>query len=134
MNLRRVWLGFSLLSLRLRYSPRRLLSATPVTSVLMTLTVKSGVDRAKMMTVMPEEVRETVKLYLDGKIQQWFSRGDGLGVVFILNCSTVPEAKALMESLPLSKANLVNLEFMPLAPLRPLRLLVNSPAETSSKP
>jgi hypothetical protein len=42
----------------------------PTTQVLTALTVKPGVDRAQLMSVMPAEVRATVKLYLDGKIQQ----------------------------------------------------------------
>ena len=29
------------------------------------------------MAVIPEEIRAIVKLYLDGKIRQWYSRGDG---------------------------------------------------------
>ncbi|HEY7291758.1 MAG TPA: hypothetical protein VH583_18110 [Vicinamibacterales bacterium] len=97
---------------------------TPTTAVLVNLTVKPDVDRADVMKVLPEEVRETVKLYLDGRIQQWYSRSDGRGVVFILNAPDVASAKAAMEGLPLSKANLVNLEFTPLGPLSPLRVLV----------
>jgi hypothetical protein len=100
-----------------------LAAQTPASVVLMNLSVKPGIDRADVMKVMPEEVRETVKLYLDGKIQQWYSKADGKGVVFLLNCKTVEEAKAIMETLPLSKANLVNLEYTPLSPLQPLRLL-----------
>jgi hypothetical protein len=94
------------------------------TQVLATLTVKPDIDRAALMTVMPGEVRDTVKLYLDGKIQQWYSRGDGRGVVFILNATSTAEAKALMDSLPLMKANLVTFDYMPLAPLGPLRMLL----------
>jgi len=99
----------------------------------MSLTVKADVDRARIMKVMPDEVRDTVKLYLDGKIQQWYSRADGMGVVFILNCTTLEEAKTLMGSLPLAKNNLVNLEFTALGPLKPLRLLLAPPMETSTK-
>jgi len=51
------------------------------------------------MKIMPAEIRATVPLYLDGKIQQWFTRGDGRGVIFILNCKDVAEARALIESL-----------------------------------
>jgi hypothetical protein len=53
----------------------------PITAVLATLTVKPGVDRTALLNTMPQEVSDTVKLYLDGKIQQWFGRGDGRGVV-----------------------------------------------------
>jgi hypothetical protein len=48
--------------------------------------------------------------------------------VFILNCSTVAEAKALTETLPLSKNKLADFEYVPLGPLTPLRLLLTEPA------
>ena len=99
-------------------------AAAPTTQVLATLTVNAGVDRAAIMKVMPEEVRDTVKLYLDGKIQQWYSRVDGRGVVFILNATSVADAKALTDTLPLVKANLVTFDYMPLGPLGPLRMLL----------
>jgi hypothetical protein len=102
-------------------------SATAATAVLTSLTMKADVDRAQVTKVMPDEVRATVKLYLDGKIQQWYSRGDGRGVVCILNCGTVAEAKALMDTLPLSTANLAVFEFTPLGPLTPLRMLLTEP-------
>jgi hypothetical protein len=101
--------------------------ATTPNAVLVNLTIKPDVDRAQMMKVMPDEVRDTVKLYLDGKIQQWYARGDGRGVMFILNVGTVPEAKALMDTLPLSKNSFANFEFTPLAPLSPLRMLLTPP-------
>lgn len=101
--------------------------AAPTSAILMNLTVKPGVEREQIMKVMPREVRETVQLYLDGKIQQWYSKGDGKGVVFLLNCATTEEAKTIMESLPLSKANLVNLEYTELSPLKPLQMLLGAP-------
>ena len=99
----------------------------PATQILATLTVKSSIARDQLTKVMPEEVRDTVRLYLDGKIQQWYSRGDGKGVVFILNCSSVAEAKALTDKLPLRRENLVDFDFMPLNPLSPLRILLGEP-------
>ena len=103
--------------------------AAPTTAVMIRLTVKPDVDRPQLMKVMPDEIRATVRLYLDGKIQQWYSLSDGKGVVFIMNCASVAEAKALMDGLPLSKANMANLEFTGLAPLTPLRLLLGDPAK-----
>ena len=102
--------------------------AAPTTVVLVSLTVKADVDRAQLMKTMPDEVRDTVKLYLDGKIQQWYSRADGRGVMFLLNCASAAEAKTMMDALPLAKANLANFEFTPLSPLTPLRLLLAEPA------
>src|SRR5690348_14088304 len=38
------------------------------TGVLVILTVKAGVAREQVMAVMPAEIRQTVQLYLSGKI------------------------------------------------------------------
>jgi hypothetical protein len=40
------------------------------------------------LAVIPAEIRATVKLYLDGKIRQWYSRGDGKGVIFLVDAKT----------------------------------------------
>ncbi len=100
---------------------------TPTTSVLANLIVKPGADRAEIMKILPDEVRATVKLYLDGKIQQWFSRSDGRGVVFLLNCGSAAEARAITDTLPLSKANLAAFDYTELGPLSPLRVLIAPP-------
>jgi hypothetical protein len=101
--------------------------AAPTTAVLTSLTIKPDADRSQRPKVRPGEVRATVQLYLDGKIQQWYARSDGKGVVFILNCTSVAEAKALTDTLPLSKNHLADFEFMPLGPLTPLRFLLAGP-------
>uniref|UniRef100_Q029B4 Muconolactone isomerase domain-containing protein n=1 Tax=Solibacter usitatus (strain Ellin6076) TaxID=234267 RepID=Q029B4_SOLUE len=103
--------------------------AVPTTAVMVRLTVKRDVDRPKLMKVMPEEVRATVRLYLDGKIQQWYSQSSGMGVVFIMNSTSVAEAKALINGLPLAKAGLADFEFTALGPLGPLRLLMGDPSK-----
>lgn len=95
-----------------------------ITGVLAMLSPKPGVTVEQIMQVMPAEIRATVPLYLDGKIQQWFTRGDGRGVIFILNCKDVAEARTLIESLPLSKENLVDEQFIPVGPLLPLGILL----------
>src|SRR5262249_442761 len=84
-----------------------------ITGVLTILSPKPGAPPEQIMKIMPAEIRATVPLYLDGKIQQWFTRGDGKGVIFLLNCKDVAEARALLESLPLSRANLVDEQFIP---------------------
>jgi hypothetical protein len=95
-----------------------------ITGVLTILTPKAGVTVEQVMKLMPAEIRATVPLYLEGKIQQWFTRGDGKGVIFLLNCKDVEEARALMESLPLTKENLVDEQFIPVGPLLPLGILL----------
>lgn len=102
-------------------------AAPKITTVLATLTVKEGISRDQIMKVMQTEVRDTVGLYLDGKILQWYARGDGRGVVFLLDCKTVEEAKAVLEKLPLVRENLASFEYMALGPLTPLKLLLSPP-------
>lgn len=94
------------------------------TEVMVILTAKQGVDRQQIMKVMPAEIRATVKLYLDGKIRQWYSKGDGRGVIFLLDVKTVDEAHAIMDALPLSKENLMDHEYIPVGPLLPLAILI----------
>jgi hypothetical protein len=95
-----------------------------ITGVLTILTPEPGVTVEQVMKIMPAEIRATVPLYLDGKIQQWFTRGDGKGVIFLLNCKDAAEARTLMEGLPLSKENLVDEQFIPVGPLMPLGILL----------
>jgi hypothetical protein len=106
----------------------------PVTAVMAVLTVKPDADQTERVKVMPEEVRKTVQLYLDGKIQQWYGKADGRGVMFIFNCSTVAEAKALTDELPLVKGHFASFEFTALTPLTPLRVLMGTPTDGRGKP
>ena len=98
------------------------------TGVVVILTVKAGITREQVMAVMPAEIRETVQLYLNGKIREWYSRADSRGVVFLLNIRDVAEAKAIMEGLPLAKEDLVDHEYIGVGPLLPLRLLMANPS------
>ena len=99
------------------------------TGVLVIQTAKQGVTPQQVMAVMPSEVRATVKLYLDGKIRQWYSRGDGKGVVFLVDAKTEDEARAIMETLPLAKEQLMDHEYVPVGPLMPLRALMGPGAQ-----
>jgi hypothetical protein len=99
--------------------------AIPKTSEVMVIqTPRQGVTPQQIMAVMPSEVRATVKLYLDGKIREWYSRGDGKGVIFLVEAKTEDEARAVMETLPLAKEQLMDLEYIPVGPLMPLRVLI----------
>ncbi len=99
-----------------------------ITGVMVILTVKPGITREQVMAVMPAEIRETVQLYLNGKIREWYSRGDGRGVVFFLDASDVAAAQAIMEDLPLARQNLMDHEYIAVGPLLPLRLLMDKDA------
>ena len=103
-------------------------AASPTTTgVMVIITVKAGVTREQVMAVMPAEIRQTVQLYLNGKIREWYSRGDGRGVVLLLDTRDVAEAQVIMEGLPLAKQNLMDHEYIAVGPLLPLRLLMANP-------
>jgi hypothetical protein len=94
------------------------------TEVMVILTAREGVSRQQIMNIMPAEVRATVKLYLDGTIRQWYSRGDGKGVILMIDAKTVEEAHAVIDGMPLSKENLVDHEYIAVGPLMPLTALL----------
>jgi hypothetical protein len=99
------------------------------TEVLVIQTPRHGVTFQQVMAVIPAEIRATVKLYLDGEIRQWYSRGDGKGIVFLIDAKTEDEARTIMETLPLAKEQLVDTEYIPVGPLMPLRALMGSGAQ-----
>jgi hypothetical protein len=101
----------------------------PTTEVLVIQTPKQGVTPQQIIAVMPSEVRATVKLYLDGKIREWYSRGDGKGVVFLVNAKTEDEARVVMETLPLAKEQLMDHQYIPVGPLMPLRMSIGPGAQ-----
>jgi hypothetical protein len=94
-----------------------------VARILAIGTVNPGVDPAVVRSILPNEIRETVKLYLDGKIDQWFSLQGRSGVAFLLNVTDPAAAHDMLEKLPLGRAHLMSFELIPLAPLNPLRQL-----------
>ncbi len=75
-------------------------------------------------SILPHEVPDTLRLILAGKIDQGWVRQDHNGVIFLMNVTTVEEAHALLEKLPLGQAKLMEFELLPVGPLGPLRILL----------
>ena len=98
-------------------------TSTPTTRILAIGTINPGTDQAKVLANLPNEARETANLYLDGKIEQWYSLQDRRGVAFILNVTDPAAAHEMLENLPLGRAHLMSFELIPLGPLNPLRQL-----------
>ena len=92
-------------------------------------TARQGITPDQIMAVIPSEIRATVKRYLDGKIREWYSRGDCKGVVFLVDAKTEDEARAIMETLPLAKEPLMDHQYIPVGPLMPLRALMGPAAQ-----
>jgi hypothetical protein len=74
--------------------------------------------------IMPEEVPHTLKLYLDGTVDQYWFRQDKPGPIFLMNVDTVEKARAVIDEMPLVKAGLAAYEFIPVGPLAPLARLI----------
>jgi hypothetical protein len=109
--------------LQFRERTRAAMKTTPTTKILAIGTVNPGFEQSQVFAVLPEEVRETVDLYLDGKIEQWYSLQGRPGVAFIINVTDPAIAHEMLEKLPLGKAHMMSFELIPIGPLNPLRFL-----------
>ncbi len=87
----------------------------------------------QVKTIFPHEVPNTLKLYLDGKIEQMWARQDQKGPVFVMNVTSAEEAQRILEELPLGKAKLMEFELVELTPLTPLHMLLNAGWANCSK-
>jgi len=107
----------------------------PVTEVIAMTRLKPGVALPDVMKLVQEEVRVAVQLYLDGRIDQWYTRSDGRGAVLFLRCKTADEAKAVLADLPLVKAGYLDVEYIPVGPFSGLRNLMRpQPASDGAAP
>jgi hypothetical protein len=101
-------------------------AATPAAATKVFAIAKRGpgTPGQNLPDLLPQEVRDTVTLYLDGKIEQWWIQQNGAGPVFLMNSPSVDEARALTQQLPLVKARMLEFEFIAVGPLSPLRVLL----------
>ena len=77
----------------------------------------------------PEELKIlSLRWYVTGKIDQWFSPKDGNGVVLVLNLATIEEANSVLEEGPREQPQLLTFELIPVEPLIPLTRLLPSAA------
>lgn len=100
------------------------LPAVPTTRILAIGRFNAPPTPEQFKILSSQEVPDTLRLYLAGKIDQWYSINNDNGVVFILNLSTVEEAHSMLEALPLGKARLMTFQLIPIGPISPLALLL----------
>jgi hypothetical protein len=105
------------------------LLAVPTTKLLAIGTFTAKGTPQQWKPILPAEVRDTVRFYLDGKIDQWFLKQDQSGVVFLMNVTDPNEARGLLAKLPLGQAGLMEFELVPLGPIAALRVLLPDPAK-----
>jgi hypothetical protein len=100
--------------------------STPTTKMLaLGRWTAKGMILSDRIPVMIREVPATVRIYLTGKIEQWYVKPDISGVVFIMNVTSAAEANELLEKLPLGVAGMMEFDFIPLGPITPLRFLLD---------
>lgn len=78
-------------------------------------------ERCRIMAV---EVPETLQMYLDGKIEQFWFRPEPIGVVFLTTFETVAEAEKELSKLPLVREGFMKFDLHAVGPLKPLQLLI----------
>ncbi|QGZ65686.1 hypothetical protein [Paraburkholderia acidisoli] len=79
----------------------------------------------KIAQYMPHEVPATLKLYLDGKVEQFWFR-EKMGPIFLMNVESVDQAKSILNTLPLVADGLMTYEYLPVGPLAPLGRLIQN--------
>ncbi|MEG9431229.1 hypothetical protein [Terriglobus sp. ADX1] len=99
------------------------LPAVPTTKVIAIGSIVN-MPASGTANIMPQEVSDTVRLYLAGKIDQWYVRKDQRGVVFLMNVTSTDEAHSLLEKLPLGVAGIMKFDLIPVGPLSPLNYLL----------
>jgi hypothetical protein len=105
-------------------TPKPSFPVVPTTKVMAIGQFTTPQTPEQIKEIFPHEVPETLKLYLSGKIDQWWVKQTQTGPVFLMNVTSVQEAHAILEELPLGKAGLMKFEFHELGPLTPLHMLL----------
>jgi hypothetical protein len=99
----------------------------PTTKILAVGHWTSKAPRAGVGRLLPTEVRDTVRLYLDAVIDQRFIQQDNSGVVFLLNVTDADKAHEFLEKLPPGQAGLMEFQLTPLGPISALGSLIKAP-------
>jgi hypothetical protein len=91
-------------------------------------TLKQPFTQEQQARYMPTEVPDTLKLYLTGKMEQFWLREENKGVIFLMTVDSIEEADNLLKALPLGRDGLLSFELMPVGPLLPLGMLIGAGA------
>ena len=77
----------------------------------------------KLQPHMEAELKCAWKLYKEGPVREMYDRPDRRGVVFILECSSVDEARKSLDELPFVREKLMDFEYIPLGPFSYFEML-----------
>lgn len=85
--------------------------------ILAIANVDPNITFKKIQPHLEAEVKYAWKLYKEGTFREMYSRLDRpLGVVFVLECSGVDEARKILNELPFVREKFIDFEIIPLGP------------------
>jgi hypothetical protein len=87
-----------------------------------------------METVQPyikEEVANVWRLWKAGIVRENYARADVNGVVIVFECRDLAEARRYVEDFPLSKAGLLEWDFIPVGAPLPLEFLFDQQVDVA---
>lgn len=78
----------------------------------------------KIQPHLEAEVKHAWKLYKEGTVREMYNCQDRrLGVVFVLECNNVDEARKKLDELPFVREKLIDFEVLPLGPFSYFEML-----------
>ena len=87
---------------------------------------KPGVGMETIEPYIKDEVANVWRLWNAGIVRENYARADQNGVVIVFECSSVDEAKRYVADFPLSKAGLLEWDFIPVSAPLPLEFVFDS--------
>ena len=89
---------------------------------------RSGVRWEDIAPYVGEQARSVWERYESDQVREFYLRADHRpGVVLVLECDDVTEAEQLISMLPISEADLLDFEVIPLRPYMGFRELFRDP-------
>jgi hypothetical protein len=73
----------------------------------------------QIIPLLKEEARQAWELYTKDIVRESYLRQDHPGALLVLECESVDEARRVLDELPMTKAGLVEYEFIPVGAFTP---------------
>ena len=77
----------------------------------------------KIRPHLAEETKRAWQLYKEGSVREMYDRQDRMGVVFVLECGSVDEARTVLGELPFVREKLIDFDYIPLGPFSYFEML-----------
>jgi hypothetical protein len=92
---------------------------------------RPGVTMETIQPYIQEEVANVWRLWKAGIVRENYARADVNGVVIVFECRDLAEARRYVEDFPLSKAGLLEWDFIPVAAPLPLEFLFDEQVDVA---